>query len=63
MAKPTPTRQTIQLDFTMVDQDGTAKLRAVATHAESVGNAWLHLGREMAALADRIDVLAERSDG
>lgn len=54
MAKP---RQTVEIDFAMVDPEGTAPIRVMAGHAIRVGEAWQQLGHRMNELADSFDRL------
>lgn len=54
---PEPKHVTIPINFKMVDEDSTDKIRACASHAVDVGKAWMHLGMQMSLLADRFDDL------
>ena len=57
MAEPAEIKQTVAIDFKMVDPEGTAPMRVVAVHAKRLAERWDELGDEMFRLAEVFDTL------
>ena len=49
----------IGVGFEFVDADGSAPIHDVAEHAHRVGKAWIELGFNMQALAEKLDRLVQ----